>query len=105
MRYNMKQAISIIAAMLAAVILFTGCQSTPEQPVVIGKDMEQMLEKAQDTQAPAEAQTLAGQYGIPERWTQEWSGADGKLTLRVDAPITVPENAMPVVKVLSLIHI
>lgn len=99
MRYNMKQAISIIAAMLAAVILFTGCQSTPEQPVVVQKDMEQMLEKAQDTQAPAEAQTLAGQYGIPERWTQEWSGADGKLTLRVDAPITVPENAMPVVKV------
>lgn len=96
---KMKKAISIVAAMMAAVILFTGCQSTPEQPVVVQKDMEQMLEKAQDTQAPAEAQTLAGQYGIPERWTQEWSGADGKLTLRVDAPITVPENAMPVVKV------
>lgn len=99
MRYNMKQAISIIAAMMAAVILFTGCQATPEQPVVVQKDMEQMLEKAQDTQAPAEAQTLAGQYGIPERWTQEWSGADGKLTLRIDAPVAVPETGMPVVKV------
>lgn len=99
MRYNMKQAISIVAALLAGVLLFAGCQATPEQPVVMQKDMEQMLEKAQDTQAPAEAQTLAEQYGIPERWTQEWSGADGKLALRVDVPITVPETAMPVVKV------
>lgn len=99
MRYNMKQAISIVAALLAGVLLFAGCQATPEQPVVMQKDMEQMLEKAQDTQAPAEAQTLAEQYCIPERWTQEWSGADGKLALRVDAPITVPETAMPVVKV------
>ena len=95
----MKKAISIMVAMLAVVMLFAGCQATPEQPVVVEKDMEQMLEKAQDTKPPAEEQTLAEQYGIPERLTEEWSGADGKLSIRVDAPITVPKNAMPVVKV------
>ena len=99
MRYKMKKTVSIMAAVLAAVILFTGCQTTPEQQVVIGKDMEQMLEKAQDTQSSAEEQTLAEQYGIPERLTEEWSGADGKLSININAPITVPENAMPVVKV------
>ena len=45
MRYKMKKTISIMAAMLAVVMFFTGCQATPEQPAVIGKDMEQMLEK------------------------------------------------------------
>ena len=99
MRYKMKKAISIIAAALATAMLFSGCQATPDEPVVIGKDMEQMLEKAQDTQTSAEAQNLSDQYGIPERLTKELSGADGKLSIHVDAPITVPEAAMPVVKV------
>ena len=61
----MKKAISMIAAVLVVTIFFTGCQATPEQPAVIGKDMEQMLEKAQDTQTSAEEQTLSEQYGIP----------------------------------------
>ena len=91
MRYKMKKAISIIAAALATAMLFSGCQATPDEPVVIGKDMEQMLEKAQDTQTSAEAQNLSDQYGIPERLTKELSGADGKLSIHVDAPITVPE--------------
>ena len=99
MSCKMKRAISLMAAMLAAALLPAGCQPTPEQPIVMQKDMEQMLEKAQDTQSPAEEQTLAERYGIPERLTEEWSGADGKLSIRIDAPITVPEHAMPIVRV------
>lgn len=99
MSCKMKRAISLMAAMLAAALLLAGCQPTPEQPIVMQKDMEQMLEKAQDTQSPAEEQTLAERYGIPERLTEEWSGADGKLTIRIDAPIAVPEHAMPIVRV------
>lgn len=95
----MKKTIPLMAAMLAAALLPAGCQPTPEQPIVMQKDMEQMLEKAQDTQSPAEEQTLAERYGIPERLTEEWSGADGKLTIRIDAPIAVPEHAMPIVRV------
>ena len=44
----MGKAISIIVAVLATAMLFSGCQTTPDEPVVVGKDMEQMLEKAQD---------------------------------------------------------
>lgn len=99
MSCKMKKAISLMAAMLAAALLPAGCQPTPEQPIVMQKDMEQMLEKAQDTQSPAAEQTLAERYGIPERLTEEWSGADGKLSIRIDAPITVPEHAMPIVRV------
>lgn len=99
MSCKMKRAISLMAALLAAALLPAGCQPTPEQPIVMQKDMEQMLEKAQDTQSPAAEQTLAERYGIPERLTEEWSGADGKLSIRIDAPITVPEHAMPIVRV------
>lgn len=95
----MKKAIPLMAAMLAAALLPAGCQPTPEQPIVMQKDMEQMLEKAQDTQSPAAEQTLAERYGIPERLTEEWSGADGKLSIRIDAPIAAPEHAMPIVRV------
>ena len=99
MSCKMKKTIPLMAAMLAAALLPAGCQPTPEQPIVMQKDMEQMLEKAQDTQSPAAEQTLAERYGIPERLTEEWSGADGKLSIRIDAPITVPEHAMPIVRV------
>lgn len=95
----MKKTIPLMAAMLAAALLPAGCQPTPEQPIVMQKDMEQMLEKAQDTQSPAAEQTLAERYGIPERLTEEWSGADGKLSIRIDAPIAAPEHAMPIVRV------
>ncbi len=99
MSCKMKRAISLMAAMLAAALLPAGCQPTPEQPIVMQKDMEQMLEKAQDTQSAGQEQTLAERYGIPERLTEEWSGADGKLSIRIDAPIAVPEHAMPIVRV------
>ena len=99
MSCKMKRAISLMAAMLAAALLPAGCQPTPEQPIVMQKDMEQMLEKAQDTQSAGQEQTLAERYGIPERLTEEWSGADGKLTIRIDAPIVAPEHAMPIVRV------
>ena len=95
----MKKTIPLMAAMLAAALLPAGCQPTPEQPIVMQKDMEQMLGKAQDTQSPAAEQTLAERYGIPERLTEEWSGADGKLSIRIAAPIAAPEHAMPIVRV------
>lgn len=99
MSCKMKKTIPLMAAMLAAALLPAGCQPTPEQPIVMQKDMEQMLEKAQDTQSPGQEQTLAERYGIPERLTEEWSGADGKLSIRIDAPIAAPEHAMPIVRV------
>lgn len=99
MSCKMKKAISLMAALLAAALLPAGCQPTPEQPIVMQKDMEQMLEKAQDTQSPGQERTLAERYGIPERLTEEWSGADGKLSIRIDAPIAAPEHAMPIVRV------
>ena len=43
---------------LAILFLLTACQATPDAPIVVQKDMEQMLEKAQGTE------------NIPEKSTQ-----------------------------------
>ena len=96
MRYNMKQAISIIAAMLAAVILFTGCQSTPEQPVVVQKDMEQMLEKAQDDTNGTKISALNLPSG---NYVYSAQGSDERVKINVDAQIITPaSDSMPMAK-------
>lgn len=97
MRYNMKQAISIVAALLAGVLLFAGCQATPEQPVVMQKDMEQMLEKAQDDESGTKVSELEATN--QEHYTFSTSAADGRLTIEVDAPVIIPDVALPTVKV------
>ena len=33
---------------LSIVLLCAGCQKTPEAPIVVGKDQQQMIEKAQE---------------------------------------------------------
>ncbi len=33
---------------LSILFLCTGCQKTPEAPIVVGKDQQQMIEKAQE---------------------------------------------------------
>ena len=78
------------AAMLAAM---AGCQATPEQPVVVQKDMEQMIEKAQQTPKASETQQimLAEWLGAPERLKLELADKKGVLAVQVDADVVIPE--------------
>ena len=48
----MKKTIGAIGTMLLVIGLFAGCQATPQQPIVIQKDTEQMIEKARETLPP-----------------------------------------------------
>ena len=34
---------------LIFLLVCTGCQKTPEEPIVVGKDQQQMIKKAQGT--------------------------------------------------------
>ena len=58
MSCKMKRAISLMAAMLAAALLPAGCQPTPEQPIVMQKDMEQMLERRRIPNPPPKNRPL-----------------------------------------------
>lgn len=96
----MKKATLTLIACMFIVTVLEGCQTTPEQPIVIQKDMEQMIEKAQE-QAEAVAQTeqLAEKLGAPERYTAEYAYSD-RFTMTADAKIILPNvTALPTVRV------
>lgn len=96
----MKKATLTLIACMFIVTALEGCQTTPEQPIVIQKDMEQMIEKAQE-QAEAVPQTeqLAEKLGVPERYTAEYAYSD-RFTMTADAKIILPNvTALPTVRV------
>jgi len=83
----MKKTISLVLAVVLALGLLTGCQDTPDTPAVIVKDQEQMLETAANGR---ENSALFASLEVPDRFTGEWTGLNGKLTVKADAEIVLP---------------
>lgn len=81
-----KKAIALILA--AAVLLaLPACQATPDEAFVVQKDTERMVSQAADDSTG----TKVSELNVPEgNYTFTASAADGKLTITVDAPVTVP---------------
>ena len=105
----MKKSFVFIVALL---LLLTACQPTPEVDAVRQKNQEEMIDMARATPEPvdaardpvkvrveAKAPDYRALYDIPEHLTRELTGADGKLVVRIDADVKVPEKAMPIVRV------
>ena len=91
----MKKA--ICAAVTLVVLLMTACRPTPQAPVVVKKDAERMVEKAQNDE---EEKTGIDGLGVPKgRYSAEITGADGKLHIYADAQVKLPNTeVMPIVK-------
>ena len=83
----MKKTIFLALAGVLALGLLTGCQKTPDTPAVIIKDQEQMLETAEKGR---ENSALFAALEVPDRFTGEWTGLNGKLTVKADAEILLP---------------
>jgi hypothetical protein len=91
--------VRLTGAVLLALALLAGCQATPEQPVVVQKDMEQMIGMAQQTLVHAQG-ALAERLGAPESLQMELVSAKGKLMVHVDAAVTLPDvPTIPTVRV------
>jgi len=97
----MKKIVYIVLSSIIITVLLAGCQSTPDKPVVIQKDMEQMIEKAQTTVSPEiKKQSLVTRYAIKEHIDKEMTEADGKLVIHIDADVHVPDSdIIPIVRV------
>jgi hypothetical protein len=89
---------AICSFILAFVLVFTlaACQVTPEEPIVVQKDTERMVEKAGEEPGG----TAISDLGVPlDRYTFDSTGANGKLTIHADAPVTLPDTeTMPIVR-------
>ncbi len=77
-----------------ATLMLTACQPTPEQNIVMEKDVERMVE-----QATVSDETHMNDMEIEERYRCEETGANGKLTVVADAPVSVPSvQTLPIIE-------
>ncbi len=100
--------------LLLAALLLIGCQPTPETEFIVNKgDQSAMIDmaKGDGTDVVTTDGGKAGKtpqtpdyrkmYGIPERFTDSFSDREGKVTVRIDAPIEVPTAPLPIVRVFA----
>jgi len=95
----------ILALLLTAAMagLVSGCQKTPDSPIVIGKDIDNMIDKAVESPVAAAADSgeeLRALLMAPKRLTLTTQGVKGNLVVHVDADVMIPDTAgMPVARV------
>ena len=92
-----KSCIYIIVFLL----LFTACQPTPSEPFVIGKDNEQMIEKAKNTEKPAESGAdLYAALGAPRTYVVDLHNDAARVHIQGEAKVILPETeGLPLVYV------
>ncbi len=94
-------AAALILAIVMLVTCFTtACQPTPEEPVIVGKNQEKMLEAAAQTPEKDEVVPPAEQVNALDTYSADISLADGKLTITANAPVFIPDmDGMPTIRV------
>ena len=111
MKRVIRNTLLLCICMLTAAL--TACQATPDAPIVVQKDMEQMLEKAQGTEnisekstqprtetSEHEANIFITNLGIPQNLKLESISAKGKLLVHTDASIILPQaDKIPIARV------
>ncbi len=94
---NRKKLWRRTGLLLVCAALF-GCVPTPDEPVVIGKNTEIMLEAAMQPETAEEA-PLSERLGVPTHYRAELLSKGGRLSVSADADVTVPETALPIWRV------
>ena len=83
----MKRILSLLLLACLVLGLLTGCQKTPDTPVVVQKDQEQMLQTAQQGR---DNSALLAALEVPERFTGDWTGVNDFVHVTADAEIILP---------------
>ena len=91
----MKRTITFILAAITLLAL-SACQTTPDAKFIVQKDAERMVEQAADQDNGTQLEDVI----IPDSYTYESTGADGRLYINVDASIETPNSGvMPIIRV------
>ena len=80
----------MIICLLALLMLTVACQTTPNVPVVVPKDQEVMIGKAENEPKPEADE-------IPSHYT--FAIEDGAFSVSIDADVVVPSTDLPVLRV------
>lgn len=92
----MKKTLLISIAILLLLSMMA-CQATPDKNIVIGKSLDEMINKATQTPPAEEAQpqgsTIAEKLGAKDTYTAELVDAKGKVNIHVNADVQIPDTA------------
>ncbi len=93
----MKTIVLTALFIVLIVAAAAACQATPEDPIVVGKDQQAMLDAAAQTTEPGVS--LSEQVNAPAAYKTELVVSD-RFKLTADAPVTVPDaEGMPIIRV------
>ena len=88
-KYKRFAGIFLVAAMTAS--LFAGCQKSPEKEIISNKDMDNMIEQAQDTQASTtEVAEVAKNYNT---YQADIKDDNLHVTVHADAQVDIPDTS------------
>lgn len=88
-KYKRIAGIFLAATLTAA--LFAGCQKSPEKEIVSNKDMDNMIEQAQDTQASTtEVAEVAKDY---DTYQTDIKDDSLHVTVHADAQVDIPDTS------------
>lgn len=100
--------VSVFCFMTAAFVL-AACQPTPNEPVVIEKNEENMIQQAQQTKQPittddsakdSERSLIQQQFAQYSPYQTTFNGNSNAFSVTADANLTLPDqNTMPIVEV------
>ncbi len=91
----MKTKFIVTAWMILIILSFDACQPTPEKEIVVQKDTERLIEKAEE-----ENGLKFADIEVPEKnYVMSAEGADGNLIINVNAEVTVPKGKLPMARV------
>ena len=92
----MKRALIISIAVLL-LLSMAACQATPDKDIVIGKSLDEMIDKAVETPSDEATQlpggTIAEKVGAKDTYTAELADAKGKVSIHVNADVQIPDTA------------
>ena len=80
-----------MTALLAALLLLTACQPTPEAAVVVQKDFDQLKEKAKMDGNRAPGLSLSASLKAPETLNEAIESHKENVKVYVEAEVTVPD--------------
>ena len=96
----MKRTTCMLLTALMFLVILSGCQETPENPIVVGKDNEIMLEKAQtDVENEGSTVDLYEDLNAPKSYQDEILSKGERLKVLIDAQVTLPTCCLPIARV------
>ncbi|NLB40820.1 MAG: hypothetical protein GX815_00895, partial [Clostridiales bacterium] len=97
----LKKYCMFLAFMLIVSGMLSACQKTPNDPAVIGKNLQSMIDKAK-LDDDSETSFLRDRINAPETYKYEFTSSDKLMNVVMDANIFIPDaKSVPIIRVSS----